>query len=136
MALFSNKNNRFIAAQDLKIVQDCVRIINTTKKPNIFFERYKLMEEKLQNLVRLHGVHYSGTSPKKMLSQVKHKKQAAIHDMIERYFSDISVKIAEKQTEKAKQHQRRVFKSVLELYYSEMDDENINYIHKLYETLK
>lgn len=36
MGLFSNKNNQFIAAQDLKIVQDCVRIINSTKKTKHF----------------------------------------------------------------------------------------------------
>ena len=67
MGLFSSKNNQFIAAQDLKIVQDCVCIINSTKKPNIFFERYGLMEQKLNNLVKLHGVHYSGTSPRNKL---------------------------------------------------------------------
>lgn len=133
MGLFSNKNNQFIAAQDLKIVQDCVRMINSTKKPNIFFERYELMEQKLNNLVKLHGVHYSGTSPRNMLKQVRQKKQAAIYDMIARYFADISFKAASLKTEKAKQNTYNTFLSTLELYYSQMNTDNINYIKQLYE---
>lgn len=133
MGLFSNKNNQFVAAQELKIVQDCVRIINSTKKPNVFFERYDLMEQKLNHLIRLSGVHYSGTSPRKMLSQIQKKKQAAIHDMIERYHADISFKAASLKTEKAKQNTFNIFLSTLELYYSQMNPDNINYIKQLYD---
>lgn len=133
MGLFSNKNNQFIAAQDLKIVQDCVHIINSTKKPNIFFERYDLMEQKLNNLIHLSGVHYSGTSPRQMLKQVTKKKQAAIHDMIDRYFNDISFKAASLKTEKAKQNTYNTFLSTLELFFPQMDANNITYIKQLYE---
>lgn len=133
MGLFSNKNNQLVAEQDLKIIQDCVRIVNTTKKPNIFFERYKLMEEKLNELIHLHGLHYSGMSPKKMLSQTQTKKQAAIHDMIDRYYADVAFKAANLKTEKARQNQYSAFRSVLKLYYSEMNGENISYVENLYE---
>lgn len=68
-----------------------------------------------------------------MLKQVRQKKQAAIYDMVDRYFADISFKAAGLKTEKAKQNTYNTFLSTLELYYSQMNPDNINYIKQLYE---
>lgn len=135
MGLFSNKNNQLIASQHLKIVQDCVRIVNTTKKPDIFFERYSLLEQKLNALTQLSGVRYSGTSPRNMLKQIIDKKQAAIHDMVERYWNDVILKTQNLKTEKAKQNTYYTFITSLEPYYSKMDNSNVDYIKKLYESV-
>jgi len=118
--------------QNLKIIQDCMDIVNSTKSPDTFFERYNLMEQKIDELTAIHGPKYTGQSPIEMKAQVTTKKQAAIHDMITRYFDDATIKASTLKTEKGKANRFHAFISTLETYYDQMDSSNIKYTEELY----
>lgn len=121
--------------QNLRIIQDCVNIVNTTKNPDTFFERYELMEKKIDELVAIQGPKYTGQSPAELKAQVVSKKQAAIHDMIDRYYTDVSVKASVLKTAKGRMNRFRSFITTLEDYYNQMDDANIKYIGDLYDSV-
>ncbi|MST73431.1 DUF4236 domain-containing protein [Roseburia sp. MUC/MUC-530-WT-4D] len=121
--------------QNLRIIQDCVNIVNNTKNPDTFFERYELMEKKIDELVAIQGPKYTGQSPAKLKAQVVSKKQAAIHDMIDRYYTDVSVKASVLKTIKGRRNRFHSFISTLEEYYDQMDDANIKYVGDLYDTV-
>ena len=121
--------------QNLRIVEDCINIINRTTNPDTFFERYKLMELKIDELTAIQGPSYSGQSPIELKNQIITKKQAAIHDMIDRYFNDVSIKASVLKTAKGKMNRFHTFISVLENYYNQMDNSNIKYIESLYNSV-
>ena len=132
MGFFSKKGNEMLTAQLLKIIQDCVRIVNSTKKPDTYFERYDLLEKTAGELSTLKGVKFKGEKPADLLQQIKNKKQDNIHDMIERYFEDVSLKAEYLKTVNAKRNKYYMFITTLEDYYSVMDNNNIEYTKTLY----
>lgn len=132
MGLFYNKQNQIIAQQYLKIIQDCTKIVNSTKNPDTYFERWALLENKIDKLIELKGIRYTGDSPKQMKLQIISKKRQNIHDMIKRYYDDTVKKADKVKTPNAKRNKFHSFISTLETYYSLMDDEHIQYINKLY----
>ena len=74
------------APQLLKIVEDCTRLVNTTEKPDVFFDRYALLLEKT-------------------LEQYTQKRPAAVSDFIERYHARVVIDAAGKSTDKGKRAQ-------------------------------
>lgn len=121
--------------QNLRIIQDCVNIVNSTKNPDTFFERYELMEKKIDELIAIQGPKYTGQSPTELKTQVVSKKQAAIHDMIDRYYTDVSVKASALKTAKGRMNRFHTFMSTLEDYYDQMNDANIKYAEDLYNSV-
>lgn len=134
MGLFSKGNpyGEYMAPQYLKILKESVDIFNVTKNPDTFFQRYALAEEHADNLCKLKGVKFTGQQPKEIKQQLHMKKQAAIHDMINRYYNDTVQKASKLKTSNAKIGKYAIFISTLEDYYYLMNEDNINYINKLY----
>jgi len=135
MGLFnSHKNDSIMAPQYLKILKDSANIINTTKKPDTFFERYALAEEYADKLCKLKGIKYTGDSPTQIKKQLANQKQAAIRKMVDRYYADTCLKMSKLKTQSAKQNKIINFITVLEDYFYLMNEENKRYVNKLYET--
>lgn len=125
-----------LAAQQLKIAQDCARIVNTTKNPKVFFERYELLVKTLQKLSGMqHSVSFSGTKPSAMLSQIQSKRVATITDFINRYYADVLDKITTLKTAKAKQNKVETFFHSLEEYSGEMPNECVKLYTDIYAHL-
>lgn len=94
------------APQLLKIVEDCTRLVNTTEKPDVFFDRYALLLEKTEQLVACAKyVKFKGAPPKKMLEQYTQKRPAAVSDFIERYHARVVIDAAGRSTDKGKRAQ-------------------------------
>ena len=120
--------------QNLRIIKDCTNIINSTANPDTFFERYDLMVTKIDELIAIQGPKYTGQSPLELKEQVISKKQAAIHDMIGRYFNDVSAKASTLKTDKGKSNRFQAFISSLEDYYDQMEESTIKYAKDLYNS--
>ena len=134
MGFLKNKRveNEINAKNILKIINDCKRIVNSTKNPDIYFERYSLLEEKARELCTIKHIHFTGTQPKKIVKIVAGSKQASIRAMIDRYFDDISIKARRLKTKKAKREKIYSFITTLEDHYGYMNEENVQYIQTLY----
>lgn len=124
------------ASGQLKIAKDCARIVNTTKNPKVFFERYELLVTTLQKLVGVqHSVSFSGTKPSVMLSQIQSKRVATITDFINRYYADVLDKIITLKTAKAKQNKVETFFNSLEEYSGKMPNECVKLYTDIYAHL-
>lgn len=132
MGSFANKNNQLVAAQRLKILKESANIINQTKNPDTFFQRYSLAEEQADKLCKLTGIRYTGQHPQQIKQHLLEKKQTAIHDMIDRYFSDTEQKASKLKTVSGKLKKFSTFINVLENYYYLMSDDNIQYANTLF----
>lgn len=123
-----------MAPQYLKILKDSANIVNTTKNPDTFFERYALAEEYADKLCMLKGVKYTGDSPTQIKKQLFNQKQVAIRKMVDKYYADICLKASRLKTLSARQNKIFDFITVLEDYFYLMNEDNKRYINKLYET--
>lgn len=117
------------ATNDLRIVQDCLKIISNTVKPDIFFSRLDLLKEKSKHLVLLEPyIAFSGASPTAAYEEVLEKEQEAIYQFICRYFSTTFEKAESLKTEKGKKNHYQKFFDSLQPYTDRMNEHNLNYI--------
>ena len=80
-----------IAENDLRIINESLKICNTTKKPDVFFSRYDLIVTKGRKLISLGKyVKFAGASPSAALNQVLEEKSEAVRRLIDRCLEDAS----------------------------------------------
>lgn len=117
------------ANNDLRIIQDCIKIISDTTKPDIFFSRLDLLKEKSKHLIQLEPyIKFSGASPTAAFNEVLTNEQDAIYQFIIRYFGATFEKAESLKTEKGKRNQYRKFFDSLQPYSDQMDERNLKYI--------
>jgi len=117
------------AADNLRIIQDCIKIISETTSPDTFFMRLDLLKEKAAHLSLLEPyVKFSGASPSAAANEIAEQEQEAIYNFIIRYYSAVSDKAKSLKTERGKRNQFQKFFDNIEKYSSRMDKRNLNYI--------
>ena len=116
--------------RELKIIQDCVELVNHTVKPDVFFSRYDLLLEHLEYLSKFQPyIKFQHNSPASEFAKIKNQKQAEISRFLSRYFDDISAKADTMKTEKGKKGKYKKFFDSLQPYYNLMNTTNINFIN-------
>lgn len=117
------------SSDDLRIVQDCIKIISNTTQPDTFFSRLDLLKEKAEHLKLLEPyIQLTGASPTSALDEVIDNEQDAIYQFIGRYFDATFEKAESMKTEKGKRNQYRKFFDSLRPYSDQMDERNLKYI--------
>ena len=136
VTVHNRKEAEFYASGMLKIVNDCANLVNTTKKADVFFPRYYLLLEKLENLAKLENFNcFRGTPPSVNLSETLNKKVLTINDFIDRFYDDTLFQISNLKTEKAKEKRIENFYTELSKYNDYMLPENIEKYISMYENL-
>ncbi|MFL8712804.1 DUF4236 domain-containing protein [Clostridioides sp. GD02377] len=131
----SSESNRQ-AQQLLKIINDCANIVNTTKDPKIFFQRYDMLLDKSYALVAIEDdLSFSGQSPSKMLDNIIAKKTDTINDFLTRYYDEMSSKLRGLKTEKARMNNAYKFSSLAIDYKERLNNDNKAKLNKLYKQL-
>lgn len=122
------------AARDLEIIQDCIRIVGTTTKPDTFFSRLALLIDKADNLRKYEKfISFKGATPSEAYGQLWEDHQESIHQFLIRYFSDIFDQAEKLKTNKGKLNKYQKFYDSLQPYYNQMNAENIDYIETKYK---
>ena len=122
-----------IAARDLEIIQDCIRIIGDTKKPDTFFTRFDLLIEKADRLRKLEKfIHFSGASPSLAYGEIFAEEQECVGQFLVRYFMDVFDQASNTKTVRGKLSKYQKFYDSLQPYYHRMDESNIDYIETKY----
>ena len=134
---FHNKKEaEFYVAGMLKIANDCANLVNTTKNPDVFFTRYNLLINKLENMAKLEPFKcFKGTPPSKNLANILDKKELTINDFIDRFYNDTLFQINKLKTEKAKEKRIENFYNELSKYNDYILPNNIEKYMTLYENL-
>ena len=122
--------------QSLKIIQDSLRLCNTTKKPDVFFNRWELLIHHMKTLAELEKyVSFSGDSPNTALLDFESKKYKEINNMIDRVYEEYQLKISSLKTNSAKRKNIESFKYDLDCYSHLMSQDNIAKYTLLYNNL-
>ncbi len=122
----------FMAPGLIKIAQDSVKLVNTTKKPDVFFDRYDLLLDCTEKLSLMkHLMNFSGTKPSKQLATFLAEKEKATSLFIKRFYQETIDKIKSLKTDKAKHSNAIQFYVTLEDYFHRMTQANINEIEEL-----
>lgn len=123
-----------IAANDLRIMNDCNNIIQSTLKPDAFFLRLNLLVDKAKHLAVLERyISFSGASPSSAYNEIVANYQEAIKEFIIRYFSETFDKAEAMKTEKGRIGKYQKFYDSLQEYYCYMNSENIDYVETKYK---
>lgn len=118
-----------LEAVTIQIVQDCMRIfddsakiVNSTIKPDVFFSRLELAEEKLATLVRIEPYieQVKDITLNKSMAALMHEFQSNrnlyINDFLCRYYWTVQDKAEGMKTESGKLNQFKKFQESLEPY--------------------
>lgn len=117
------------AADDLRVIQDCIKIISETTNPDTFFMRLDLLKEKAAHLIPLEPyVKFTGSSLTDAVKEIIEQEQTAIYEFIIRYYSAVFSKTETLKTTRGKKNQFQKFFDSLEKYQESMDKRNLNYI--------
>lgn len=122
------------ANNDLRIINDCVKLVSQTTKPDVFFTRLNLIVEKLRHLASLEKyLAFSGASPTAAYNDVMRDYNESIRLFLIRYFSETFDKAEAMKTEKGKIGKYQKFYDSLQEYYCYMTEEHIDYIETKYK---
>ena len=129
--------NPMTAERKLEIVQDCIKLVNTTKNPDVFFPRYEKLLEELSALSRMEGrIKFSGQLPSAALQDFASRKEYTFNDFIDRYYRSVEEKINNLTTEKAKINNSQKFYDSLVAYQTVMPESCFTLVENRYAHLK
>ena len=77
----------FNAEGYLRIVCDSIQLVNNTSNPDVFFSRFKLLEENLYTLSLFEPyIEFKNEKPSDRLHIIQSMKQGEVHRFLSRYF--------------------------------------------------
>lgn len=136
VTVHNKKEAEFYVAGMLKIANDCANLVNHTKNPDVFFMRYNLLINKLENMSKLEPFKcFSGSLPSQNLENILNKKETTINDFINRFYNDTLFQITKLKTEKTKEKRIENFYNGLSKYNDYMLPKNVEKYILLYEDL-
>lgn len=122
------------ATRDIKIMQDCSRILQSTNKPETFFSRLDLFNVQLNRLMIFQKhIRFSGVNPSRIYDTFQKEYQELLHNFLVRYFSDVFDHAEKLKTDKSKLARYQKFYDSLQPYYVIMNEDNIDYIETKYK---
>ena len=137
----SKQMAKYIAPQYLRQARDSANLVNTSKKPEVFFERLLYLHQLMKALSNMERyVRFSGKKPSQHLQEIERDRGVIINAFLDRYYQDIQGKISALKTIRAKENNALKFQSTLEKYLLIMTNENKlraeDLYHNLYELCK
>lgn len=124
------------AQNDIRIIQDCINLVNQTTKPDVFFPRLSLLKEKVEHLLKLEPYISFNVPVSQAYNDVLQDEQQAIYQFINRYYNSVHEYAQTLKTEKGKSNQYQKFYDVLTTYKNVINEDNISYIeHKYKESI-
>lgn len=130
---------RSMAQREIEIMNDCVRIVKETVKPDTFFMRLDLLEEKTKNLCvygRFKKYIKFSVSTSSLSADFYSSKPKAIEQFLIRYYEETCKQAEGMKTEKGKINKYKKFYDSLQPYYDHMNAEHIEYIETKCQGMK
>lgn len=127
---------RFMIPQWSKHVDESIRLLNETNKPDTFFSRYDFAVQRLNELISSEKyIDFSGQNPTDMLKKLNSQINVATYDMIFRHYTETLKKILTLKTDKSKLNVAEKFRSEYLEFESKMSEKNIIAYKGLYSKL-
>lgn len=132
-----NKNHDYKSIENcLRICKDCVEIINNTKNPKIFFDRYKLLISITNELITVEKKYkFNSERPSQFKEKLKKQEIYTINDFLNRYYQDTIEKVENLKTVKGKTNFVKKFIDNIIIYKNYLNKENLTLANTLYNSL-
>ena len=127
----------FQSQQSLKIVQDCVELVNATVNPDVFFMRYNLMLEHLEKLAGLECAGIFENSPElpsEAFLRVEAQFDTATNDFLDRSFEKAKEHADALKTDSGKMNAIKRYFDNMEKYIIHMSGESLEHFDNMKET--
>lgn len=137
--LFMNEQQLIIASEqsvtnDLKIIQDCITLMDKTKKPDVFFSRLDLLEKTANHLVEFEKyIQFDGVTPTQGLNELLHNKDRAIELFLHHYWDITYEKAGTLKTDKGKYNTYKKFRDTLQPYERYFNYSNMQFYKNMSE---
>ncbi len=124
---------KMVVSDRARIIADCVKLVNSTVEPRVFFERYRALLSNCADMVTLEEYFpFTEPLPSKQLATIEGKKADTIDDFIDRYYEATVLKMLKLKTEKAKAAKIEDFYLTLTFYSGDMEVENVVKFNEIY----
>ena len=124
--------NALTIERHIQILKDCGNLINTTKKPDVFFNRYLIALALLNDLILIKNKKiFKGDKPSEIKRQFYEKEIYTVNDFIDRYYEDTISQISSLKTQKAKQSRIDKFCNGLNDYKQYLSVDSLNKYNEL-----
>ena len=125
------------AKKFLKQYNDSIKIIGSTKKPDVFFYRYDFAIKRAIALIYMKKrIRMTGDDPVKLADSLIEHKQEFTRQFIDRANSEITEKINKLKTVASKQKNIDAFENSFKPFYDEISPENTTYIQQIVTRLR
>jgi hypothetical protein len=128
------KQAQFQSQGSLKIINDCVELINTTVNPEVFFMRYNLMLEHLETLAGLEctGIFENSSElPSEAFLRIEAQFTAATNDFLDRSFEKAKEHADTLKTENGKTNAIKRYFNNMEKHIIHMSAESLECFYKM-----
>lgn len=128
--------------RDTEIINDCLKLMNSTYNPETFFMRLNLMKEKIEHICKLDiyvpfkTVNNTYATSEDLYEDLISNYYEAIQQFIIKYFNRTLDKVDKLKTPKARIKRYDEFYDSLKEYYCYMNEKNIGYIETKYNAFK
>ena len=120
------------SGQLLKISEESAAIVNSTVKPEVFFQRYDLLVEALKSLSEIeHLIDFVGMVPAENLKEVLLKRERETSVFLKRAYEKEATDALALKTAKGRQNRLVRFFETLEPYHKYLTKSNKEYLEKL-----
>ena len=120
-----------------KVIADCVRLVNNTEVPSVFFSRMDTLLERADLISKLESINpklFIG-SPSAQARTIRNNMASSIDAMINRYWDRTKTAAAKLRTEAARVRKFDAFFSIINQYEHRMYPQNRMLLEKLKRTV-
>lgn len=131
----NKKEAEFYAEQFLKHCYESKDLVNKTKNPRVFFERYEFLIRETENLAQLECfLKFKGKKPSDTLVYLKQIRERETNTMIERTWENLNTKLLKLKTNKGKENAINKLFNDFNSYSNMMTQSNIDLCTSYYNT--
>ena len=123
--------------QYLKILDDSKKLVNTTKNPDVFFNRYLIIIAIVNELIFIEKkINFKGTLPSQIKGELIQKEVYTVNDFINRFYEETNFQISKLKTATAKQKRIEIFCHGLDNYVQYLTEASKTKYNKLRSSFK
>lgn len=121
--------------EKMRMSEDCVRLINTTKAPDVFFSRLSLLRELTNDLVEVEPYYAGLEGASTQQNELSEKNESIINDFLDRFVIGVRESASELKTERGRINRCNTQIKLIDEYKSFMTPGNAAHFEELVSKL-